>query len=266
MREVDVSLILACYNEGPTFERGVHRIISACRKLRKSFEIIFVEDKSTDGTGETVKKLVGEINKVFLRIKNSRHRPNFAKASMGKQGFGGQAKAIFHRRNLGRGKSVSDGIMAARGNICGYLDVDLEVSESYIPLFVDEIEKGSDMAVGRRFYEGGLKSLARYLASKIYAYLVNSFLKIPISDTEAGFKFFRRSKILPVLSRVGDNHWFWDTEICARAYLANLSISEVPVLFVRRSDKKSTVRLVPDTINYLVALIRFRNQMGTSSK
>lgn len=239
MSKIDLSIILACYNEGPTFERSVRRIISACRKLRKSFEIIFVEDKSTDGTDETIKKLVGEIKTV---------------------------KAIFHRRNLGRGKSVTDGIMAAKGDICGYLDVDLEVSESYIPLFFDEIEKGSDMAVGRRFYERGFSSLARFLASKIYAILVKYFLKIPISDTEAGYKFFRRSKILPVLSHVRDNHWFWDTEICARVNLANLSISEVPVLFVRRSDKKSTVRILPDTIDYLLKLIRFRNQMGTLSK
>ena len=239
MNTVDVSIILACYNEGPTLEDSVRRIIAACQKLRKGWEIIFVEDKSTDETGETVKSLE-------RKIKNS--------------------KTIFHKKNMGRGKSVTDGIIAARGDICGYLDVDLEVSEKYIPLFVREIEKGFDMAVGRRFYEKGLASLTRFLASKIYAFLVNNLLKVPVSDTEAGYKFFRRSKILPVLLRVGDNHWFWDTEICARAYLSGLSISEIPVLFTRRTDKKSTVRLVPDTIDYLLAIIRFRNQIGRDFK
>lgn len=246
MAKVDLSIILACYNEGATFATSVLKIVKELKKTKSKWEIIFVEDKSVDSTAQTIKKLVWE-------LKNSRRR----------QGFGGQAKAIFHRRNLGRGKSVGDGIMAARGEICGYLDVDLEVSEKYIPLFVDEIEKGADMAVGKRFYEGGFKSLTRLLASKIYAFLVNNFLKVPISDTEAGYKFFRRSKILPVLARVADSHWFWDTEICARAYLAGLSISEVPVLFVRRSDKKSTVRLVPDSIDYLMKILRFRSQMGS---
>ena len=239
MNNVDVSIILACYNEGPTLEDSVRRIIAACQKLRKGWEIIFVEDKSTDETGETVKSLE-------RKIKNS--------------------KTIFHKKNMGRGKSVTDGIIAARGDICGYLDVDLEVSEKYIPLFVREIEKGFDMAVGRRFYEKGLASLTRFLASKIYAFLVNNLLKVPVSDTEAGYKFFKRSKILPVLLRVGDNHWFWDTEICARAHLSDLSISEIPVLFTRRTDKKSTVRLVPDTIDYLLAIIRFRNQIGRDFK
>lgn len=239
MGRVDVSLILACYNEGPTFERSVRRIISACRKLSKSFEIIFVEDKSTDET-------LAKIEAFLPKIKNS--------------------KLVLHRENQGRGKTVADGIAVAEGKICGYLDVDLEVSESYIPLFVSEIETGADMVVGKRYYEKGFDSILRFIASHVYSFLVKSIIKIPASDTEAGYKFFRRDKILPVLSKVKNKHWFWDTEICARAYLANLSISEVPVLFVRRPDKKSTVRLVPDTINYLVALIRFRNQVGTSSK
>jgi len=114
------------------------------------------------------------------------------------------------------------------------------------------------MAVGQRFYEGGLNSFGRFLASKIYALSVKTLLKIPIEDTEAGYKFFRREKILPILKKIKDKHWFWDTEICARAYFAELKISQIPVLFERRSDKKSTVRLIPDTIDYLKNLIRLR--------
>ena len=237
MSKVDVSIILACYNEGLTLRASVDRIIGVLKKTKKSWEIIFVEDKSVDGTVETVKKLANE-------IKNS--------------------KVIFHKKNMGRGKSVTDGIKAARGNICGYLDVDLEVSESYILLFVDEIEKGNDMVVGRRFYEGGLKSFTRYLASKAYALMVNLLLKIPISDTEAGYKFFNRAKILPVLDRIRDNHWFWDTEICARSYWSDLTISEIPVLFVRRTDKKSTVKLFSDSWDYLLKILNFRKEVPRS--
>lgn len=234
MNKVGISLILACYNEGPTFQVSIDKIIDALRKTKKRWEIIFVEDKSTDNTAKTVKKLANEIK---------------------------TSKAIFHKKNMGRGKSVADGIMAAEANICGYLDIDLEIPEKYIRLFVKEIEKGYDMTVGKRFYEGGFKSLARFLASKIYALLVNFFLKIPISDTEAGYKFFRRSKILPVLTHVKDKHWFWDTEICARAYWAGLKISEVPVIFNRRHDKKSTLKLIPDSIEYFKNLIAFRREI-----
>lgn len=239
MKKTKFSLIIACYNEGETFEKSVRYIISVLKKLKGEWEIIFVEDKSMDETKKTIEKLVGQ-------IKNS--------------------KAIYHSKNQGRGKTVSDGIKAAKGEICGFLDADLEVSPNYIPLFVEEIEKGVDMAIGKRFYESGIKSLGRLLASKAYALIVKVLLKIPIEDTEAGFKFFNRAKILPALAKTRDKHWFWDTEICARAYFVGLRISQVPVLFIRRKDKKSTVKLVPDAINYIKQLIKFRSEIASVAK
>ena len=121
------------------------------------------------------------------------------------------------------------------------------------------------MVVGKRFYEGGLKSVVRFLVSKIYAQIVKLLLKVPVEDTETGYKFFNRYKILPVLSKVRDKGWFWDTEICAWTYWAGLKISQVPVLFIRRSDKKSTVRLIPDTWNYFVKIVKFRSQIPNFS-
>jgi len=238
MQKFKVSIILPCYNEGSTFETSVGKIISVLKKIKKSWEIIFIEDKSTDKTKIAVEKLVKQIL---------------------------NSKAIIHTKNQGRGKSVADGIKTAKGGICGFLDVDLEVAPDYIPLFIREIENGADMTIGRRFYERGMKSIARYLASKIYSSLVKTFLKIPIEDTEAGYKFFNRSKILPILSQVHDKHWFWDTEICARAYWSGLKISEIPILFERRTDKKSTVRMIPDTINYIRNLIRLKAKLKSQN-
>ena len=237
MSTLELSIIIPCYNEGPTFTRSVLRIVKVLNQLKVPWEIIFVEDKSTDSTHKLVEKLTKKIL---------------------------QSRAIFHKKNEGRGKSVADGIKAAKGEICGYLDVDLEISENYIPIFVAEIKKGYDMVVGKRYFEAGYKSLARFLASKIYSFLVKTSIGISISDTEAGYKFFKRDKILPVLSKVRDNHWFWDTEICAKAYWNGLNIGEIPVLFVRRGDKKSTVRLIPDTILYLKNIIKIRRDMPKS--
>jgi len=251
MARVDLSIIIACYNEGITFRQSVEKIINVLKTLKKNWEIIFVEDKSLDETAQTVKKLIDSIKNSRLRLVNS--------------DFGGQAQVIFHKKNMGRGKSVSDGIKSSRGSICGYLDVDLEVSADYIPLFVNEVDKGFDMVVGKRFYESNFKAITRVAASKIYAFVVRNFLKVPIEDTEAGYKFFKRSKIMPILSRVRDKHWFWDTEICARSFWMGLKISQIPVFFVRRSDKKSTVRLLPDTLAYLTKIIKFRREMPRTS-
>lgn len=234
MAKIYLSVIIPCYNEGPTFEKSVEKIINVLNKLKKSWEIIFVEDKGVDETRNS-------INGLNKKIKNS--------------------KSIFHTRNKGRGRSVADGILIAKGDICGYLDVDLEVSADYIKVFVSEIERGADLAVGKRFYESNFKSLSRVILSKVYAFIVKTFLKIPIADTEAGYKFFRRKRILPILVKVKSNHWFWDTEICARTYWSGLNVSEVPVMFIRRTDKKSTVKLLSDTIAYIKEIMRFRGEV-----
>lgn len=231
MVRIKISVIIPCYNEGETFEQSVKKIISVLEKTAYSWEIIFVEDKSSDNTGRTVKKLVQHLKKV---------------------------RAIFHTKNMGRGRSVSDGINAAKGDICGYLDVDLEVSSKYIPLFIKEVQKGADLVVGNRFYENSLKSLSRVAASRIYAQLVKILFSLSVADSEAGYKFFNRKKVLPILEMVNNNHWFWDTELCVKANIAGLRIEQIPVLFVRRSDKKSTVKLFSDTYSYIRELLKLK--------
>lgn len=232
------SLILPCFNEGPTFEKSVNKIITELNKSKKGWEIIFVEDKSTDDTKFAVEK--------FTKSKSN-------------------VRAIYHKKNMGRGRSVVDGILASRFPICGFMDVDCEVSPSYIPLFINEIRNGSDLVVGTRFYAKGFASIPRVAASRIYSFIVKMVLDIPIGDTETGFKFFNKKNILKVLKSVKDDGWFWDTEICARSYWRGLRVSEVPVLFIRRHEKKSTVNLVSDSIDYFIKLINFRSQKPSST-
>lgn len=238
MQKIELSLILPSYNEGPTFKKSVERILNELSSLKLRWEIIFVEDKSHDDT-----RL--EVEKLLLTIPNSR--------------------AIYHRKNEGRGKSVRDGILSAKGDICAFMDVDCEVSPTYIPIFIEEIKKGNDMTIANRYYEGKFNSISRLLVSKVYFKLASVILKLPFNDTEAGFKFFNREKIMPVLKSTKEKGWFWDTEICARAYMSGLKISEVPVLFKRRSDKKSTVRIIPDSSQYLLKLISFRGEIKKKS-
>jgi dolichol-phosphate mannosyltransferase len=235
MQKIDFSLILPSYNEGPTFKKNVERILKELSSLKKNCEVIFVEDKSRDDTRLKVEELV-------LAIPN--------------------ARAIYHKKNQGRGKSVVDGILMAKGNICGFMDVDCEISPSYVPIFIEEIKKGNDMTIANRYYEGKSNSILRLLASRIYFKLASVLLTLPFKDTEAGFKFFNRERIIPILKSTKEKGWFWDTEICVKAYLNGLKISEVPVLFKRRSDKKSTVKIVPDGTQYLLKLISFRAAMN----
>jgi len=232
MNKYDVSLVLPCYNEAEILTDSVKRIINVLNKTDYTWEIIFVEDKSTDNTPELIKKTL-------------KKHPRY------------NLSAIFHQQNQGRGKTVIDGFKKAQGKIIGFIDIDLEVGEWYLPKFFAAFEKNADVAIAWRVYDFSLKYLFRWLSSKGYVWLRKLFLNLPYHDTEAGYKFFNRKKLLPLLKKVKYSDWFFDTEIMALCYQAKFKVTEIPTAFVRRSDKISTVKLIPDTIKYLRDLISF---------
>ncbi|OGK24575.1 hypothetical protein A2954_00090 [Candidatus Roizmanbacteria bacterium RIFCSPLOWO2_01_FULL_37_12] len=232
--KIYLTLILTCYNEGEHLKGSFKRIYSVLKSLKKTYEIIFIDDRSKDRTLEIIKGIIKEYSKRNVNI-----------------------QLIEHRHNQGRGKSVMDGIGVSKGNITGFLDVDLEVGQEYILNALSQLET-CDVVIGRRLFPFSFKTIHRYLASKIYAWMVRAVLNLPVHDSEAGFKFFQRNKIQKVLLYVRNNGWFWDTEIVALANLFKLKIKEIPVKYVRRTDKTSTVNIFKDSILYFWNLIEFR--------
>ena len=85
-------------------------------------------------------------------------------------------------------------------------------------------------------------------------------LGLPYQDTETGYKFFRRERILPLLDEAQSNGWFWDTELMALCHKHGLNVCEVPALFIRRWDKASTVKPLRDSVAYFRELLRFRKR------
>jgi glycosyltransferase involved in cell wall biosynthesis len=231
----DLSLIIPCYNEGEIFEQNVKKVFSVLEQTDFSYEVIFVEDCSTDKTLAKIKKII-------------KANPRF---NLG---------VIYHQKNLGRGRAVADGFLEARGKIVGFIDIDLEVPADYIPRFVNAINEGNDLAIANRVYDLKLRNLTRWIASKGYIFLRDLLLKTDFQDTEAGYKFFNRQKILPVLKKTKDSGWFWDTEIMVRSKKANLKIIEIPTVFIKNFEKKSTVNLIPDSIEYFIKLVKFNKE------
>jgi glycosyltransferase involved in cell wall biosynthesis len=229
---VDVSIIIACYNEEQLLQESVKKIISIMDATRWEYELIFVDDCSQDNT-----RLV--INNIVDNDKTHKYQK------------------LFHNQNTGRGKTVKDGMLRANGTYIGYLDIDLEVGAHYIPLMIINLQQGSDVAIAYRVYKETLGLFFRATLSIGYRFLVRTLLKMPIKDTETGFKFFKRNRILPVLKKTEEPGWFWDTEIIALSYYSNLKIAELPCLFIRRYDKKSSVHIVRDTLEYFVKLVNF---------
>lgn len=231
-----LSVVVACYNEEPHLAESFRQLRAVLDDFRRPWEMVFVDDCSRDGTREVLQRLLRENPGLPLRV-------------------------LLHERNQGRGATVSDGFRAARGAIAGYLDIDLEVHAHYIAPVVRAIEQGADVATVRRLYFVRAGALARHVLSRGYAWLVRRLLGTRLVDTESGFKFFRREKLMPVIETIEDRHWFWDTEFMIRAERAGLRIAEVPGAFVRRDDKRSTVRALPDSIEYVGRLLAFRRKL-----
>ncbi|MFQ5612434.1 MAG: glycosyltransferase [Anaerolineae bacterium] len=229
----DVSLVVACYNEEPVLVNSVKAIVETFDSTRWSYELIFVDDASRDRTRDIIDDLL------------ERYRgQNFRK--------------LFHKRNRGRGRTVADGIRLAQGRVVGYIDIDLEIHARYIPAMVTAIHKGADVATAHRIYKVHPRIFFRFVLSAGYIRLMQQLLKVDLKDTETGFKFFRRDRILPVLDEIEDGGWFWDTEVMVRSLLRGYKIVEIPCLFVKRYDIPSTVKVWRDTLAYLVKLWRFR--------
>jgi len=197
-----VSVILACYNEEEILADSFAQILRTLTQFGRPHEIIFVDDRSRDETRKIIESLVRGHPDLNLRV-------------------------ILHDVNRGRGATVTDGFRAARGEIAGYLDVDLEVHSRYIPSLVEAIEQGADVATVRRIYAFQVRSLDRYIQSRGY-------------------------------DEIEDPGWFWDTEFMARSLRRGLRIEEVPGAFIRRFDKRSSVQGWRDSFVYLRKLLSFR--------
>ena len=231
---IDFTLVIACYNEEPILESSVGETFRVLDALRWTSEVVFVDDHSRDRTAEIIERIVAA-------------HPDRA------------ISVIRHPQNVVRGGTVTDGIRAARGRYVGFIYIDLEVHAMYLLPCLLALEQGADVATALRIYRFHWRSLDRYILSRGYRWLSSHVIPPTLQDTETGFKLFNRERILPVLEACRDRGWFWDTEVMVRAHYAGLQIREIPVLFLRRFDKQSSVRPVRDTIDYLQKLWRFRS-------
>ena len=236
MNSPELSLILPCYNEGEHFLSSISQVVTSLQESKLKYEIIFVEDNSSDRT----------ISLIEWFMKKNRRIP---------------ASLIKHVQNQGRGKSVSDGFIKARGQFVGYIDIDCEVSPMYIGNFVKALQDGADVVCANRQYIFALESTPRWLASTFYRFISRVLLQHPFNDTESGYKFFRKKTIIPLLKQIKNQHWFWDTEIMLYSLYEGLRVYEINVLFNRKPYKTSTVRLIPDAVIYFKELLRFRRTL-----
>ncbi len=241
---VYLSVLIPAYNEesriGPTLAR-THDYLSA---KGYDYEVVLVDDGSVDGTVE-------------VSMKSRLYREN--KLSIVRNG-----------RNRGKGFSFKNGVSRCKGEYVLLCDADMSTDISEVEKLLNRVESGYDIAVGSRIIEGSRvdvrQSWLRRKGSAAFNFLVNLILVKGISDTECGFKLFKRSVASGLAEGMKIFGFTFDVEVLYMAQRDNYRIAEVGITW--NNSPKSKVRLYRDIpaafidIFRIMAAHRGRNSQG----
>ena len=220
---VDVSVVLPVFNERGHLDEEIARIRAALESSSYTFEIIVVDDGSTDGSAERLRELTG------IRL-------------------------IQFQTNRGSGSARKYGTLQARGRVVVWTDVDMTYPNDEIPRLVKELDAGWDHVVGARTSEQGtvrlLRTPAKWFIRKLASYLVD--VKIP--DLNSGLRAFRRSVAYQYLYLLPRG--FSCVTTLTLAFLNNgYSVKYIPIDYFPRAGE-SKFHWWKDTRRYMLQVIR----------
>ena len=224
------SVVVPFYNERDIVGKLCGRIARVMRHVGGTYEMIVVNDGSTDGTGELLEQIAREDERVVF---------------------------VDLRRNFGQATALQAGFDQARGEVIIAMDGDLQHDPYEIPLFIRKIDEGYDIASGWRVRRGD-DFLMRRLPSRVANLLLAMVSGVRLHDFGTTFKAYRREALAGV-RLYGDMHRYVPA-ICARL---GAKICEVPIKNVRRRTGKSnyglarTFRVAMDllTVRFLSAYL-----------
>ena len=211
MERKSISFVLPAYNEEANIEEAARRIIEVAEKLDlEDYEVIVVNDGSSDDTGPIIDRLKEE---------NSRVRP------------------IHHPTNLGYADALRTGFTSARCKLVFYTDSDLQFDVKEVKNLLPAIED-YDIVVGFRIYR--YDPLSRLFIAWCYNLLARTIFRLRVRDIDCAFKLFRR-EVFDVID-IRSKKFFVDTEILAKARYHGFRMTEIGVRHYPRAGGSSTVR------------------------
>lgn len=221
-----LSVIMPVYNEIKTIETIVGRVLAR----PEVFELIIVDDGSTDGTRDAIKKLASNA----------------------------KVKYIFHEKNKGKGGAISTGLRYCSGQYVIFQDADLEYHPEEYPSLLAPIVRGdADVVYGSRFKGAGRAFLFHhYIGNKLLTFITNILYNSCITDMETCYKLFKRDIIKDIT--IKSKRFNLEPEITAKALKKKVKLFEVPITYSGRDfseGKKITWR---DGISAVWTLIKFR--------
>lgn len=225
-----LSIIIPVFNEERRV-KSLNQIISYLKKQKYSWEIIVVNDGSTDKTS----KILGLLKKQF------------------------EFNLLSYSRNIGKGFAIKTGMLKAIGKYHLFLDIDLSTPISELEKFLPHLKKYDIVIGSRKLKTSSLTTrqpLLREHLGKVFTLLSQYILKMPVSDFTCGFKIFSKKSSEQIFMRQRINRWGFDPEILYIGKSRKFSIKEVPVTW--KNDPGTKVKFPRDMVISLSELIRIR--------
>lgn len=221
-----VSVIIPAYNEESVICRLVEDTLKVMNQYGKQYEVLVIDDGSTDGTFEAVQR---------LRNKNLR--------------------VIKNTQNIGKTKTILKGSTSAKGSIISFIDADYQYDPHDLPKVIEKVKQGADLCVGYR--ERRQDTRYRKLMSWGFNQFDRVLFGIKIRDVNCGLKAYRAESFKKMNLRFLSAKWFIDTEILTRYYHRKYKVEEVPIAHYERGDgrsKVSCIKLMVETLIFGILL------------
>lgn len=232
---MELSLILPIYNQYENLRENFQDIYSYMVKNfgNGNFEIVIIDDGSTDRSFELEKSLAKRKGVMLLQRKE----------------------------NGGKGSALRAAIPRCRGRVIGFIDPDLAVPMRYVRPAAERVLGGCDIVIGSRYVKGARyrRRTSRLIISRTCNFLVRAILGSDVTDHVCGFKFMRSGYIKGHLRELRDQRWFFDTEMVVMAQRHGAAIYETPVEW--RESTRSTFRTTY-SLGFLWAIILMRIRLA----
>jgi dolichol-phosphate mannosyltransferase len=233
-------VIVPTYNE----RENVRRLIETVLEKDARIDMLIVDDGSPDGTGAIVQE-IADVN--------------------------GRVHMLSRPRKMGLGTAYIAGFRWALARDYEYvleMDADFSHDPVHLPQFLSAIED-ADLVLGSRYQQGRVTVVNWPISRLILSYCANIYARavtgLPVWDATGGFKCFRRSVLQAIdLDRVRSNGYAFQIEMSFRAWKRNFRISEIPIVFVDRTEgtSKMSKSIVREAV-WMVWRLRWWSLSGT---
>jgi dolichyl-phosphate beta-glucosyltransferase len=232
-RQPALSIVIPCYNEEQRLPRTIEQIERFLEGKGISYELILVDDGSTDGTRKIMDAAAQRNPLVRLEALP---------------------------QNRGKGRALAEGVAASRGSEILVTDADLSTPIDELDKLQAELHKGAGVAIASRAMRASRVEVSqpiyRVLMGKAFNLMVQVVLLPGIWDTQCGFKLFRADVAHEVFAGLTTDGFGYDPEVLYRAKKQGVRIAEVPVVW--RNSAPTKVSPIKSSVDMFKHVLRIR--------